>query len=60
MNRRRLKSARSTLGLLALGVVALAWTVPILWTFAVSFHSPDEALSATNEAILRAKTAQEL
>jgi len=48
MNRRRLKSALSTLGLLALGVVALAWTVPILWTFAVSFHSPDEALSATN------------
>ena len=36
------------LGLVLLGLVALAWTVPILWTFAVSIHSPDEPLSAAN------------
>ncbi len=48
MNRSRLNSAFNTVGLLVLGVIALAWTVPILWTFAVSFHSPNEPLSATN------------
>jgi sn-glycerol 3-phosphate transport system permease protein len=50
MNKPRL-SARSllnTLGLAALGILALAWTVPILWAFAVSVHSPDEPLSAAN------------
>lgn len=36
------------LGQLLLAVAALAWTVPILWTFAVSVHSPDEPLSAAN------------
>ncbi len=48
MNRSRLHSAFNTAGLLALGVIALAWTVPILWTLAVSFHSPNEPLSASN------------
>ena len=48
MNRRRLNSILNTVGLLVLGIIALAWTVPILWTFAVSFHSPNEPLSATN------------
>ncbi len=48
MNKRRLTSTLSTAGLLVLGVIALAWTVPILWTFAVSVHSPNEPLSATN------------
>ena len=48
MSRRRLTSMLSTVGLLALAVIALAWTVPILWTFAVSVHSPDEPLSAAN------------
>lgn len=37
-----------TLGLIALGIFALGWTIPILWTFAVSVHSPDEPLSAAN------------
>jgi sn-glycerol 3-phosphate transport system permease protein len=35
-------------GTLALGVIALGWAIPILWTFAVSFHPPNEALSARN------------
>ena len=48
MNRNRLHSAFNTAGLLALGVIALAWTVPILWTLAVSFHSPNEPLNASN------------
>ncbi len=48
MNNRRLNSTLRTIGLLVLGVVALAWTMPILWAMAVSFHSPDEPLSATN------------
>ncbi len=48
MNKRRLTSALKTLGLFFLAVIALGWTIPILWTFAVSFHSPDESLSATN------------
>ncbi len=50
MNRKRfsLHSLLNTLGLLALAIFALAWTVPILWTFAVSVHPPTEPLSATN------------
>lgn len=36
------------LGTVALGIIALGWAIPILWTFAVSFHPPDEALSAHN------------
>ena len=48
MNKNRLTSVLNTIGLLALGVIALAWMVPILWTFAVSLHSPNEPLSATN------------
>jgi len=47
MNKRPFSLLR-TLGLFILGVIALAWTVPILWTLAVSFHSPDQPLSATN------------
>jgi len=50
MNKRRfsLKFRLSTLWLFALGVLALGWTVPILWTLAVSIHSPDEPLSVAN------------
>jgi len=48
MNKRRLISIFNTVGLFALGIFALAWTIPILWTFAVSIHSPDEPLSAVN------------
>lgn len=36
------------LSVIALGVVAIGWAVPILWTFAISLHPPDEALSAEN------------
>ncbi len=42
------KRLLNSLGLVALGGVALAWTVPILWTFAVAVHSPDEPLSKAN------------
>jgi sn-glycerol 3-phosphate transport system permease protein len=42
------RSIPRNLGLLALGLVALAWTMPILWAFAVSVHSPDEPLSKAN------------
>lgn len=50
MNRPRLswRSRLSSLWLVALGLLALGWTVPILWTLAVSIHSPDEPLSAAN------------
>jgi sn-glycerol 3-phosphate transport system permease protein len=48
MNKRRLISVLNTLGLFALGIIALGWTIPILWTIAVSFHSPNEPLSASN------------
>jgi sn-glycerol 3-phosphate transport system permease protein len=37
-----------TLGLILLGIIALGWAIPIIWTFAVSFHPPEESLSATN------------
>ncbi|MBI5030647.1 MAG: carbohydrate ABC transporter permease [Chloroflexi bacterium] len=37
-----------TLGLLLLGVIAIGWAIPIIWTFAVSFHPPEEPLSASN------------
>lgn len=33
---------------IALGIVAIGWAIPILWTIAVSLHPPDEALSAEN------------
>jgi sn-glycerol 3-phosphate transport system permease protein len=46
--RRSWRSWLSSLWLVALGVVAVGWTVPILWTLAVSIHSPDEPLSAAN------------
>ncbi|TAH49272.1 MAG: carbohydrate ABC transporter permease [Chloroflexota bacterium] len=36
------------LSVIALGVVAIGWAIPILWTFAISLHPPDEALSADN------------
>ncbi|HEX5466183.1 MAG TPA: carbohydrate ABC transporter permease [Candidatus Limnocylindrales bacterium] len=34
--------------LLGLAIVALAWALPLIWTLAVSFHPPDEPLSASN------------
>jgi sn-glycerol 3-phosphate transport system permease protein len=48
MSKLRLSSFLNALGWLALGVIAIGWTVPILWTLAVSIHSPNEPLSATN------------
>ena len=48
MNKRRLNSALNSFGLFVLGAVALLWTMPILWAIAVSFHSPNEPLSAAN------------
>lgn len=36
------------LSVIVLGIVAVGWAVPILWTFAVSLHPADEALSAAN------------
>jgi len=50
MNKPRLstRSLFNMLGILAMGLGALAWVVPIFWTFAVSIHSPDEPLSAAN------------
>jgi len=42
------RSWLSSLWLVALGLLALGWTMPILWTLAVSIHSPDEPLSAAN------------
>jgi sn-glycerol 3-phosphate transport system permease protein len=50
MNKKRfsLQTLLNTLGLLALGIFALFWTVPILWTFAVSLHPSNEPLSAAN------------
>ncbi len=50
MNRRRWtrRTLLNWLGLVALGVIAFGWAVPILWTIAVSVHPPEEALSAGN------------
>jgi len=49
MNNRRFASRfLNTLGLILLGVIAIGWAIPIIWTFAVSFHPPEESLSATN------------
>ncbi len=48
MNKRHLNSALNSFGLFVLGAVALLWTMPILWAIAVSFHSPNEPLSAAN------------
>jgi sn-glycerol 3-phosphate transport system permease protein len=48
MSNRRWKNFFNTLGLLALGIIALGWAIPIIWTFAVSVHPPDEPLSASN------------
>ncbi len=31
-----------------LGIVAIGWAVPMLWALAVSFHPPDEPVSASN------------
>ncbi len=44
----RSKQILDRLGLAALGIVGIAWAVPILWTFAVSVHPPDEPLSRAN------------
>jgi sn-glycerol 3-phosphate transport system permease protein len=46
--RARRKSIVDAIGLVLLGLVAIGWAVPMLWTFAVSVHPPDEALSAAN------------
>ncbi len=50
MNKQRFsrRAVLNWLGLLALGVIALGWAVPILWALAVSVHPPEEALSASN------------
>lgn len=47
MNKRRTRWLNN-LGLTVLAIVALGWAIPIIWTIAVSFHPPDESLSATN------------
>ena len=47
-SRRPIKRLLDTLGLIVLGIIAIGWAVPIIWTFAVSFHPPEESLSATN------------
>jgi sn-glycerol 3-phosphate transport system permease protein len=36
------------LSVIVLGIFAVGWAIPILWTFAVSLHPADEALSANN------------
>ncbi|MCL4487182.1 MAG: carbohydrate ABC transporter permease [Chloroflexi bacterium] len=46
--RLKTKSIVDTLGLIVLGVIGIGWAVPMLWTFAVSVHPPDEPLSAAN------------
>jgi sn-glycerol 3-phosphate transport system permease protein len=50
MNKARFtpRALLNNLGLLLLALVGLLWTVPILWTFAVSVHPPDEPLSVAN------------
>lgn len=47
-NRRVHHRLFDTLGLILLAVIALGWAIPILWTFAVSLHPPEEPLSASN------------
>lgn len=47
-NRRTVSRLWNTLGLALLGVVAIGWAIPIIWTFAVSFHPPEESLSTSN------------
>ncbi len=46
--RRRIRSVLNALGLIVLAVIALGWAVPMIWAMAVSFHPPEESLSATN------------
>lgn len=48
MNNRRFRRLLDAAGLLLLGIVAIGWAIPMLWTLAVSVHPPDEPLSATN------------
>jgi sn-glycerol 3-phosphate transport system permease protein len=49
MNSRRLiKRLLDALGLGLLGIIAIGWAIPIIWTFAVSVHPPEEPLSASN------------
>lgn len=49
MNNRRLASRLlNSFGLVVLGIIAVGWAIPIIWTFAVSFHPPEESLSASN------------
>ncbi len=45
LDRRRIVDAA---WVLVLAVIAIAWAVPMLWALAVSVHSPDEPISATN------------
>jgi sn-glycerol 3-phosphate transport system permease protein len=47
-SRRRLRSLLNALGLIVLAVIAIGWAVPMIWAVAVSFHPPEESLSATN------------
>jgi sn-glycerol 3-phosphate transport system permease protein len=42
------RSVWNGLGVLALGIVAVGWAIPILWALAVSVHPPEEALNAQN------------
>ena len=46
--RRMLRSILNALGLIILAVIALGWAVPMIWAVAVSFHPPEESLSAAN------------
>ena len=49
MNNRRSRSRwLNNLGLVVLAIIAIGWAIPIIWTFAVSVHPPEEPLSATN------------
>ncbi len=35
-------------GVLVLAIVAIGWAVPLIWAMAVSVHSPDEPITASN------------